>query len=89
MDSPTRRHRPGPDARLAFRTGMIAAAVAGIAGIGLLYWVGTFTLTLALYALLLLFPVYLVGAATALSVWLGYDTDVTDLRPVYVEQGRQ
>ncbi|MFB6192247.1 MAG: hypothetical protein ABEI11_02870 [Haloarculaceae archaeon] len=87
MDPPTRGPRPGPDASVAFRTGIVAAAVAGLAGIGLLYWTGTLTLTL--YALLLLFPVYLVGAATALSVWLGYDTDATDLRPVYVDRGQQ
>ena len=67
----------------------MAAAVAGLAGIGLLYWVGTFTLPLTLYALLLLFPLYLVGAAIVLSVWLGYDTDVTDLRPVYVDRARK
>jgi len=68
---------------------MIAAELAGVAAIGLLYWTGAATFALALYALLLLFPVYLVGAATALSVWLGYDTDTTDLRPVYVERGEQ
>jgi len=27
--------------------------------------------------------VYLVFAATALSVWLGYNKDATSLRPVY------
>ena len=35
------------------------------------------------YVLVLLFPVYLLVVAVALSVWLGYDKDATDLRPVY------
>jgi hypothetical protein len=37
---------------------------------------------LSVYLLVLVFPVYLVLAASALNVWLGYGRDVTDLRPV-------
>ncbi|EMA52707.1 MULTISPECIES: hypothetical protein [Halococcus] len=77
------KHSPGPAAEYAFRTGMIAAALVGLTGIGFLYWTGTIALLLAGYSLVLLFPLYLVAAAVVLSVWLGYNTDATDLRPVY------
>jgi hypothetical protein len=74
---------PGAGARSAFRTGIVAASVAAFAAMGLLYWSGALTLPLAVFSLLVLFPVYLVFVASALSVWLGYSKDVTDLRPVY------
>jgi hypothetical protein len=77
---------PGPGARSAFRLGMWAAAVAGLSGIGLLHWTAVLTPVLTGFMLLLLFPIYLVFAASALSVWLGYGKDVTDLRPVYREK---
>lgn len=77
---------PGPGARSAFRLGMQAAAVAGLASIGYLYWTAVLTPVLAGFVLLLVFPVYLVFAASALSVWLGFDKDATDLRPVYREK---
>jgi hypothetical protein len=62
---------------------MLAAAAVGLAVLGAGYLHGVLTTTMALYALVALFPVYLVIAASALSVWLGYDKDATDLRPVY------
>ncbi|KAA9404239.1 hypothetical protein Har1131_15555 [Haloarcula sp. CBA1131] len=74
---------PGPAAAQAFRLGIIASAVGGLAGIATLYWLDVLTPVFAGYALVLLFPVYLVFAATALSVWLGYNKDATALRPVY------
>jgi hypothetical protein len=74
---------PGASARSAFRMGIVAASVAAFAVIGLLYWFGALTLPLAVFTLLILYPVYLVFVASALSVWLGYSKDVTDLRPVY------
>jgi len=77
------KHYPGPAAEHAFRTGIVAAALVGLTGIGVAYWTGAIGLTLAGYSLALLFPLYLVAAAIVLSVWLGYDTDATDLRPVY------
>lgn len=80
---------PGPGARSAFRLGMQAAAVTALAGVGLLYWVGVLTPVLLGFVLLLVFPVYLVFAASALSVWLGYGKDVTDLRPVYREERKK
>jgi hypothetical protein len=73
---------PGPAARSAFRFGLLAAAVVGLAVLGALYWQGVLGPTTGLYVLLALFPIYLVIAASALSVWLGYDKDATDLRPV-------
>lgn len=76
----------GPGALSAFRLGMQAAAVAGLASIGYLYWTAVLTPVLAGFVLLLVFPVYLVFAASALSVWLGFDKDATDLRPVYREK---
>lgn len=78
---------PGPAAAQAFRLGIVASAVGGLAGIATLYWFDILTPLLAGYALVLLFPVYLVFAATVLSVWLGYNKDATALRPVYREKG--
>lgn len=74
---------PGPAAAQAFRLGIVASAVGGLGGIATLYWLGVLTPLFAGYVLILLFPVYLVFAATALSVWLGYNKDTTSLRPVY------
>jgi hypothetical protein len=62
---------------------MLTAIVVGLATLGALYLQDVLTTATALYSLLALFPVYLVLVASALSVWLGYDKDVTDLRPVY------
>lgn len=77
---------PGPVAAQAFRLGMVASAVGGLTGIATLYWLGVLSPLFAGYVLILLFPVYLVFTATALSVWLGYNKDVTSLRPVYHEK---
>ena len=83
---PERKEPPGPDAHGAFRLGMLAAAVCGLGALGFGYWLGLVTPIYAGYALLILFPVYLVFAASALSVWLGFDKDASDLRPVYREK---
>ena len=77
------KRSPGPAAEHAFRTGILAAALVGLAGLGLSYWSGVVSPVLAGYVLLVLFPLYLVVAASVLSVWLGYNADATDLRPVY------
>ncbi len=74
---------PGPVARNAFKTGMTAAAVLGLAGVGALWTLGVLDPVLLGYLLVLVFPLYLVFAASALNVWLGYGKDATDLRPVY------
>jgi len=78
---------PGPAAAQAFRLGIVASAVGGLTGIATLYWLGVLSPLFAGYVLVLLFPVYLVFVATALSVWLGYNKDTTSLRPVYREKG--
>ncbi|MBX0297747.1 hypothetical protein [Haloarcula nitratireducens] len=80
------RISPGPAAAHAFRLGVGAGALVGLGGIGLLYWVGSLTPAFVAYALVYLFPVYLVFVAAALSVWLGYDKDETALRPVVRER---
>jgi hypothetical protein len=62
---------------------MYVGGVVGLAAVGVLYWAGSIGLAMLGYALLVLFPVYLVLVAVVLSRWLGYDRDVTSLRPVY------
>ncbi len=74
---------PGPDAHLAFRLGMMSGVVVGLVVLGFSYWSGVLTLVHTGYALFALFPVYLVFVASVLSVWLGFDADASDLRPVY------
>lgn len=77
------RPRPGPDAARAFRLGIAAGGLIGLTLAAISYWFSTMTLFAFGYIFLLVFPVYLVLVATALSVWLGYNQDVTSLRPVY------
>ncbi|WP_049985998.1 hypothetical protein [Halobellus rufus] len=77
------RPRPGPDAARAFRLGIAAGGLIGLTFAAALYWFGTMNVFAFGYIFLLVFPVYLVLVATALSVWLGYDQDATSLRPVY------
>lgn len=79
----TFRTSPGPAAAYAFRLGIVAASAVGLAVLGLLYWYGLLSPLLLGYVLLIVFPMYLVLVAVALSVWLGYDKDSTALRPVY------
>jgi hypothetical protein len=74
---------PGPNANDAFRLGVIVAALAGLVPLAVLYAHGALPLLLVGFVLLTLFPVYLIFSASALSVWLGFDKDATDLRPVY------
>lgn len=80
------RITPGPSARSAFRLGIVTASVAALAVVGALYWAGELSLPLAGFTLIVLFPVYLVFVASVLSVWLGYNKGIADLRPVYEEQ---
>jgi hypothetical protein len=78
----TIKKKPGPNADAAFRLGMLAAAVVMLVTVGSLYAFGHLTVAQFGYTVVLLFPVYLVFAASALSVWLGFDKDATDLQPV-------
>jgi hypothetical protein len=80
------RRSPGPAADHAFRLGIIAAAIIGLAAIGLLYWTGSVSSIITGYVVVTLYPVYLIFAAVVLSVWLGYDKDATALRPVTREE---
>lgn len=77
---------PGPNADHAFRLGLVAAAIIGLVGVGSLYYAGALTVVASGFALLVGFPIYLVFAASALSVWLGFDKDATDLERVYRER---
>ena len=62
---------------------MLAAAILGLAAIGALYAAGVADLIMLGYLVVLVFPLYLVFAASVINVWLGYGKDATDLRPVY------
>jgi hypothetical protein len=64
---------------------MWGSAIAALAALGALYWAGMVTEHVAGFVLVVLFPVYLLLAASVLSKWLGYDKDVSDLRPVSPE----
>jgi hypothetical protein len=78
---------PGGAADAAFRLGVVAAVMAWLGALALLYWAGAVTPLAAGVVLLCLSPVYLIVVAVVLSVWLGYDKDATALRPVTREQG--
>jgi len=84
----TIKKEPGPNAHAAFRLGMVAAAVVMLVAVGSLYAFGYLTGAQFGYTVVLLFPVYLVFAASALSVWLGFDKDATDLQPVSRKRGQ-
>jgi hypothetical protein len=75
---------PGPIAERAFESGFKAAILGGIVGIGSLYWTDVLSTANGLHTTLtvVLFPVYLIFAATALGVWLGFATDGSDLHRV-------
>lgn len=83
------RKSPGPAADRAFTTGILVAAVAAFAALGFLYWAGMLAPFLVVFALVVLFPVYLLVVASVLSKWLGYDRDVSDLRRVRRDEGSQ
>ncbi len=76
------RKSPGPAADRAFRTGVRAAAAGALAGLALLYWFEVLSPFLVGVTLVVLFPVYMLVVASALSVWLGYDRSAADLRRV-------
>lgn len=74
--------QPGPDADRAFRLGIATASVLWVVFLGSLYWYGLTSLAITAYGLVVLFPVYLLVVAVALSVWLGFSKDAAALRPV-------
>lgn len=78
------RPAPGPIADRTFERGFKIATAGGVAVVAWLYWTGTLSVTNTLHVTLtlLLFPVYLLGVALFLGVWLGYETDERNLEPV-------
>ena len=74
--------RPGPIADRVYRFGFRVATVGGLAALGAGFALGHLTLPTLVFVLMTLFPVYLLFVAVALALWLGYDTDRTDLQPV-------
>lgn len=81
---------PGPLAERAFEFGMKAAAIGGLVFLLLLHYAGALSLVDSshLLKILLLFPVYLVFVSILLSLWLGFDPDERDLRPVDEDRTR-
>jgi len=75
---------PGQIADHTFDTGFGIAAVVGVFGSLILFGHGVLSVTNPMHVatLVLLFPVYLLFVAVALGVWLGYETDETDLERV-------
>lgn len=78
---------PGPIADRTFDIGLRFGAAGGVACVALLYWTGVLSVTDLFHATvtLVLFPVYVLSIAVFLGLWLGYDTDETDLKRVLVE----
>ncbi len=78
---------PGPIADRTFDVGLRVGAVGGVACVALLYWAGVLSVTNPLHTTvtLVLFPVYVLSVAVFLGLWLGYDTDETNLKRVLVE----
>ncbi|WP_336037584.1 hypothetical protein [Halobacterium yunchengense] len=74
--------QPGPDADRAFSLGVYAATALAVGLAALLYATGTVNGFHVGVAFVTGLPVYLVVVAIALSAWLGFDPDVTDLQPV-------
>lgn len=80
----TKSTSPGPIADQTFNQGFRFAVLAGLAGIALLYWSGKLSMSnvMQVTSTLLLFPIYLLFVSVVLGVWLGYETDETDLERV-------
>jgi hypothetical protein len=78
---------PGPIAERTFDRGFKVAVVGGVGGVWLLYWIDVLSVSNTVHATvtIVLFPVYLIFAATLLGVWLGFDTDRRDLERVRTE----
>ncbi|OYR43537.1 MULTISPECIES: hypothetical protein [unclassified Halorubrum] len=78
---------PGPIADRTFDVGLWVGAAGGVACVALLYWANVLSVTDPLHTTvtLVLFPVYVLSVAVFLGLWLGYDTDETNLTRVMVE----
>jgi hypothetical protein len=82
-------HDPGPAASQAFTYGIRVAVAVALGGVGLLYLTDRVSLAFAGFLLVVIFPVYLLVVASALSRWLGLGKDVRDLRPVRRDESEQ
>lgn len=80
---------PGPAARRAFRTGIWTAAVVALVVVVGLYWTGVLASYVAVFVVIVLFPMYLLIVASALSKWLGFGKGPADLRRVTREIDRE
>jgi len=81
---------PGPIADRTFDRGFKLATLAGLAVIAALYVTGVLSHTSSfdVVVTLALYPVYLLCVAVVLGVWLGYDTDQSNLKRVVKEVDR-
>jgi len=77
---------PGPAADRAYRTGIWTAAVGALAVVFALYWTGALAGYVSVFVVVVLFPVYMLLVASALSAWLGYGKGPADLRRVQREK---
>lgn len=79
---------PGPIAERTFEVGLKIAAAAGVAAATACFLVGPLSVSDGVHVAVtvLLFPVYLLSAATLLGIWLGYDTDASNLERVTKEE---
>lgn len=75
---------PGPISDRTFDQGFKLAAVLGLGVVAVVFWLGPLSPGDAVHVVVTgaLFPVYLLFAACALGVWLGYDTDERNLELV-------
>ena len=80
------RPSPGPDAHRTFRLGMVVSVVVALVCLGVLYRTRVVSPAIVGFALVVLFPVYLLVVASVLSVWLGFDKDASNLRRVCRER---
>jgi hypothetical protein len=76
---------PGPIADRTYDSAFKIAAIAGVTGVFLLFWLGPLSVSISSHVVFvaLFYPVYLLTASVVLGVWLGYTTDEKNLVRVY------
>lgn len=77
---------PGPIADQTFRMGSFVAAVVGLVAVGFLYWAELLSFHQSAFALLAVYPIYLVFAAGAVGRWVGYGADMRNLKRAEPEE---
>lgn len=82
LDMARRGVSPGPIADRTFDLGWKVATGGGFVCVAVFFWTGSLSIYDPFHVVvtLLLFPIYLVSVAILLGIWLGYDTDETDLQ---------